>query len=110
MAGVQIEVGVLMYLFSEYFNSIAPTTSCPLSSRTLIPRRKEEHETDRSSAISNIQDEERQNCYVSVMELLLTSVISSNVMQESGMNNPHSESTVIFGLNVQENRKKMIDL
>jgi hypothetical protein len=36
------------------------------------------------------------------MELLLTSVVSSYVMQESGMNNPHGERTVICGVNVQE--------
>jgi len=36
------------------------------------------------------------------MELLLTSVVSSYVMQESGMNNPYGESTVICGVNVKE--------
>jgi len=36
------------------------------------------------------------------MELLLTSAVSSYVMQESWMNNPHGESTVICGDNVQE--------
>jgi hypothetical protein len=36
------------------------------------------------------------------MELLLTSAVSSYVMQERGMNNPHGESTVICGGNVQE--------
>jgi hypothetical protein len=31
-------------------------------------------------------------------------------MQESWMNNPHGENTLIFGVNMQENRKKMIDI
>lgn len=110
MAGVQIEVGVLIFLLSEYFSSIAPWTSYPLSLRTLIPKGKQENETAQSSAISNIQDEKGWNCYVSVTELLLTSLISSYVMQESWMNNPHGENTLIFGVNMQENRKKMIDV
>jgi len=58
MAGVEIEVGVLIFLFAEYFSSIALRTSYPLCLRTLIARGKQEHETDQSSAISNIQDEE----------------------------------------------------
>jgi len=36
------------------------------------------------------------------MELLLTSVVASYVTQESRMNNPHGESTVICRVNVQE--------
>lgn len=110
MVGVQIEVRVLIFLLSEYFSSVAPWTSYPLSLRTLISKGKQENETDQSSAISNIQDEVGWNCYVSVMELLLTSLIPSYVMQESWMNNPHGENTLIFGVNMQENRKKMIDI